>query len=287
MLDLHLHSVYSDGKDDLNALIDNLKEAGVNCFSLTDHDTAEGCRQLLKNEQLVQKLKDNNMTFVTGVEFSANFEGRNVHLLAYDFDVDSEAIKTVEKLEADLVDKVNDYRWQCVRDAGFLLTDESVAKLKAKENIRKMDFANLLVENGYYPDAQTAAREFFKSNYPFADRVDGAFIIETLSKAGIKVVWAHSIGGVGETPLEYDKVREIASKMKSLGLVGLECYYSLYTNEQINELLKIANELDLYVSCGSDYHGKNKPVQIAQFSSDETPLDISKISITKLFKKQN
>ena len=72
--------------------------------------------------------------------------------------------------------------------------------------------------------------------------------------------------------------------MKKLGLVGLECYYSTYTKEQIDGLLKISNELGLYVSCGLDYHGKNKPVQIAQFSCDGTPVDLSKITITKLFR---
>ena len=285
MLDLHMHSVYSDGKDDLDALIDNLKEAGVDYFSLTDHDTAEGCRQMLKNEAIVKKLEDNNMTFITGVEFTGIVEGRNVHILAYDFDIDSPAIKEAEQMEAAMVNRVNEYRWQCVREAGLSLTDESVARLKAKKNIRKMDFAALLVENGHYPDAQTAAREFFTSNYPFADRVDGEEIIKMLSKAGAKMVWAHSIGGVGETPLEYDRIRALATKMKNLGLVGLECYYSTYTKEQIDELLKIADELDLYVSCGSDYHGKNKPVKIAQFSADGTPVDLSKITITKLFRK--
>ncbi len=284
MLDLHLHSVYSDGKDDLETLIDNLHEAGVDYFSLTDHDTAEGCRALLGDETLKQKLADYNMKFVTGTEFTGIINGRNVHILAYDFDIDSPAIKEAEKAESDMVNKVNDYRWQCVREAGFSLTEESVAKLKAKKNIRKMDFANLLVENGHYPDAQTAAREFFTSNYPFADRVDAVDIISKLSKAGAKMVWAHSIGGVGENPLELEKVKELATEMKKLGLVGLECYYSTYTKEQIDGLLKIADELGLYVSCGSDYHGKNKPVQIAQFSSDGTPVDLSKITITKLFR---
>ena len=285
MLDLHMHSVYSDGKDDLDALIDNLKEAGVDYFSLTDHDTAEGCRQFLGDERLKNKLAENNMTFITGVEFTGIFEGRNVHILAYDFDIDSLAIKEAEQMEAAMVNKVNNYRWQCVKEAGLSLTEESVAKLKAKKNIRKMDFAALLVENGHYPDAQTAAREFFTSTYPFADRVEASEIIEMLSKAGAKMVWAHSIGGVGEKPLEYDRIRELATKMKELGLVGLECYYSTYTKEQIDELLKIADELGLYVSCGSDYHGKNKPVKLTQFSCDGTPVDLSKITITKLFRK--
>ena len=285
MLDLHMHSVHSDGKDDLDALIDNLKEAGIDYFSLTDHDTAEGCRKMLFDEKLKNKLAENNMTFITGVEFTGIIEDRNVHILAYDFDIDSPAIKEAEQMEAAMVNKVNDYRWQCVKEAGFSLTEESVARLKAKKNIRKMDFAELLVENGHYPDAQTAAREFFTSNYPFADRVDACEIISMLSKAGAKMVWAHSIGGVGEKPLEYDRIRDLASKMKKLGLVGLECYYSTYTKEQIDVLLKIADELGLYVSCGSDYHGKNKPVKLAQFSCDGTPVDLSKITITKLFKK--
>ena len=54
--------------------------------------------------------------------------------------------------------------------------------------------------------------------------------------------------------------------------------------EEIDGLIDIANRLDLMISAGSDYHGKNKNVEIAQFSIDGSEPDFEKVSIVKPFK---
>ena len=54
MIDLHMHTTYSDGTDTLEKLIDNVIEAGVTYFAITDHDTAKACRKVLRTEELKQ-----------------------------------------------------------------------------------------------------------------------------------------------------------------------------------------------------------------------------------------
>ena len=54
MIDLHMHTTYSDGTDTLEKLIDNVIDAGITFFAITDHDTAKACRKVLRTEELKQ-----------------------------------------------------------------------------------------------------------------------------------------------------------------------------------------------------------------------------------------
>ena len=82
MVDLHMHSTYSDGTDDIEALINNVEEANLNCFALTDHDTAEGCRMILSNEKIKTKLKEKTIDFIVGSEWTCIYGNQKMHILA-------------------------------------------------------------------------------------------------------------------------------------------------------------------------------------------------------------
>jgi histidinol phosphatase-like PHP family hydrolase len=57
MIDLHMHSTCSDGKDSIEQLIENVKNTGISHFSITDHDTAKACREVLSSQELKDKIK--------------------------------------------------------------------------------------------------------------------------------------------------------------------------------------------------------------------------------------
>lgn len=78
---------------------------------------------------------------------------------------------------------------------------------------------------------------------------------DALKKCGAKAVMAH--------PLQYrfnhEELLELTALLKDKGVVGMECVYSLYSEEQQRYLKKIAEEFDLCVTGGSDFHGAGKP----------------------------
>ena len=82
MFDLHMHTTFSDGKDSLEEIIDNVKNANIDFFSITDHDTAESARQILASNELQNKIKEKGLSYVTGCEFTCVYEGYG-HALAY------------------------------------------------------------------------------------------------------------------------------------------------------------------------------------------------------------
>lgn len=80
LLNLHLHSHFSDGEQTPETLAANLAAAGVRCAALTDHDTLEGLPRFR------EALKKRGIAWISGVELTTFFNGRELHLLGYGFD---------------------------------------------------------------------------------------------------------------------------------------------------------------------------------------------------------
>lgn len=284
MIDLHIHSNCSDGSDNLNDLIDNLHKAGVKTFALTDHDTAEGCRQILSNESLKQKLKNYKMSFIVGAEWTCIYGNQKMHLLAYGFDPFDDQIIGFEKKMREMLDEKDRLRVIALENMGIKLSNRSKTILESKENVRSMDFANCLVADGYFGDVEEAFKRCLSTiKYPIECRFDAVDAIQILSSLGAKVVWAHPIYDAKGKVTSFEEVERISKELKPMGLSGLECFYSLYNKEEIEKLVNIAKQNNLLFTCGSDYHGQNKVVKIGQFSSDGTEI-FENINICKTLK---
>lgn len=284
MIDLHTHSTFSDGKDDLKTLINNIAESGIKFFSVTDHDTAESGRVIFSDVEYQDLIKSLGLKYVNGIEFTCKYLCYEMHILAYDFNPNDAVVLELENEMKSLLEKKDIYRFEAIKNAGYELSDNSKKFLNSRLNVRKLDLANVLVNDGYFSNIEDAIHLFLnKIKYPEVYKLDAKKVIEKMTSIGAKVVWAHSIGGIGDEILPFDELEKLATDFKSYGMVGLETYYSLFDRNQIERLLEIADRLGLFVTSGSDYHGKNKKVQLAELSSDGSPCDFSKISIIKTF----
>jgi hypothetical protein len=277
--------VFSDGKDNIETLIKNVKKAGIDFFSVTDHDTALSGRTILGSEVLKNEIHNLGLHYVDGVEWSCICNGTKMHILAYDFDPEAPEVKRLEKEMEFMQNDLNACRLSFIEENGCKLSEKSKNYLSTKQNVRKLDFANCLVNDGYYANVDDAIQKFInKYKYPKNDRLDAAKVVQTMTSIGAKMVWAHSIHGLAEKPISYEKIEEIVRFLKPYGLAGLECYYSLYNEQEINKLLQIAEKYDLFVTAGSDYHGANKTVKLAEISSDGSKVDPKNIKLDKIFK---
>ena len=284
-IDLHMHTTYSDGTDDVSAIIDKVHEAGIDVFSITDHDTAHSAREIFSSDKLKKKIKNFNLKYIVGTEFSCVFENKvKMHILAYDFDPFAPEVRFLEEELARLLKEKDDARMKYIYDAGYKFSEKSLEFLRTRENVRKLDLANCLVNDGYFKSLDDAIQnflEYFKK--PKIYRLDAKLVVETLSKIGAKMVWAHPIHGINEKPITFEEVERVARSLKPYGLIGLECNYCLYNRVEIEKLRQIAKELGLYTSVGSDYHGKNKHVALLETSADGTPVDFDNIILNGKF----
>ena len=270
--DLHIHSNNSDGSDNTNELLNNLKKSGVEIFALTDHDTVEGCREM-------EKLSP-DITFIKGVELTCLCDDIKCHILGYGIDINNPDLLGLIEKGKQLRQQKLETRIKYLKDIFSIeLTKNEKDWLYSIKSVVKTHLANILVNRGLADDNLSAMKKYLDGIKTGNTRFDGQEAIETIKKAGGIVVWAHPIGGEGEKHLTLKEFLPRLEKMKSFGIQGLECYYSRYNFDEIDFLVKCADDNNLYITGGSDYHGTNKNIPILRLNTAEIPIDSSKLTL--------
>lgn len=274
--DLHVHSNNSDGSDTVQELLKNLKKSGVDIFALTDHDTVEGCKEM-------EKLAPKDITFIKGVELTCLCGDIKCHILGYGVDINNpDLLALIEKGKLLRRQKL-ETRIQYLKDVfNIELTEDEKNWLYSRKSVVKTHLANILVNRGLAGDNVSAMKKYLDNIKTGNTRFDGKEAIETIKKAGGIVVWAHPIGGEGEKHLTLKEFLPKLEKMKTFGIQGLECYYSRYDFDEIEFLIKCAENNNLLITGGSDYHGTNKNIPILRLNTSNTPIDSSKLTILKM-----
>jgi len=252
--DLHLHSNVSDGSDTPLELLQKVKEAGIDIFSLTDHDTYSGCAEIEANRA------PGDPKFIGGVELSCRDPEGKYHVLGYCYNVNKQSIKDAVAVTHNARREKALKRIQYLEnDCGFSFTDEEKNAILTNENPGKPHFVALLMKKGYVTDKK-AGFELMDGYHGHDRKLTPDEAIDAILQADGIPVLAHGILGDGSQLLSEDELDERIKRLKGFGLMGLECFYSSYTAEQTEIMLRMAQKYNLLVTAGSDYHGKNKTV---------------------------
>ena len=264
--DLHLHS------NNLQKVLD----ANIGIFALTDHDTVAGI-------SIMKSLVPTNVKFIPGIELTCKASGIKCHILGYNIDENNSALlELIEK--GKLLRKIKlETRIKYLKDVwGIELTKEEWDWLKARKSVVKTHVAKVLVDRGLAKDNIEAMKKYLDGCKTGNTRFDGAEAISTIKISGGIPVWAHPLGGEGEEHLDKEEFLSRLKTMIDCGIQGLECYYSRYTDSEIEFLKDCANKNGLYISGGSDYHGQNKTVLLGQLNVDNIPVDSKLLNIKPL-----
>ena len=260
-IDLHMHTTASDGTDSPEELVEKVRLAGIELFSVTDHD-AIGSAEVIPG-----LLGEGDPAFIVGVEFSCRIgEGdaaEKYHILGYGFDPSSEDIRS-------LLEKTHRFRMEkAVKRLDFLRSEfdikfspEEEEAFLALNSPAKPHLANMMVSHGYAKDIDDAVENYidkrqFENVNPRPEEA-----IECIIASGGIPVLAHPPFGDGGDHVEGAELERRIKYLKETGLQGLEGFYHKYTDAQRAEVLGLAERYDLYVTAGSDYHGTNKPVAL-------------------------
>ena len=267
-IDLHMHSRVSDGTDTPEEILAHVKEIGLELFSLTDHDAVKGCK-------IIQEVrKEGDPCFITGAEFSCRDELGKYHILGYGYDPDKEPMQK-------LISTGHGFRMKKVRERldflkerfGFEFPEIEIKKILALDNPGKPHIGNLMVKLGYAESKEQAIKKFidqvrFKNEYVRPEQA-----IEGILGGGGIPVLAHPFYGSGEELILGDEMDERLQRLMGFGLKGVEVFYSGFTPRLRKNMLEFAEKYDLYVTCGSDYHGSNKMIELGDTGfTEETPV---------------
>ena len=254
-IDLHMHSVVSDGTDQPEQLLQRAKEAGLDLFALTDHDAIKGCEMILAHRT------EDDPLFLCGAEFSCRDEEGKYHILGYAYDPEAEAMKELIELGHSYRMRKTKGRLELLKKQfGFVFPQEEVDGLLSLDNPGKPHIGNLMVKYGYAESKEKAIKEFINRTHIQSVHVRPEEAIEGILKSGGIPVLAHPSYGDGEQFVIGEEMDARLRHLLPFGLEGVEAYYSGFTPKLIEEMLDFAEKYDLYVTAGSDYHGANKMV---------------------------
>ena len=252
-----MHSTVSDGTDTPEEILANVRAAGIDLFSVTDHDAILACGKIKA------LLSDSDPMFIFGVEFSCKDEFGKYHILGYGYDENASEIRSIVEITHTLrVRKMKERLDILKKEFGISFPELDIEKLFQNNNPGKPHLADLLMKYGY-ADSRDAA---FKG-YLNGAKIPNVYVrpeeaIHAIKQSGGIPVLAHPSFGSGSEHITGAEMENRILRLMDFGLEGLEAYYSGFTPDLQAELLRYAEKYDLNVTAGSDYHGERKRVQI-------------------------
>jgi predicted metal-dependent phosphoesterase TrpH len=246
MIDLHTHSTASDGRDQPGTVVARAAAAGVTVLALTDHDTIAGC------DAAEAACVAAGIEFVNGIEITAMKAGGDVHVLGYFMDRWSVAL--LEFLEQQRRRRVDRVREMVARLAshGIHLDADAIVQPAIDDPSKAAGrpwIARALIDAGVVGDTTEAFEQWLTRGRPAyvpREAAAPAEVFERIHAAGGVASLAHPIH-VGHD----DWIREFARD----GLDALEAYHSDHSADDARRFVRLAGELKLGISGGSDYHG--------------------------------
>lgn len=268
MIDLHIHTKYSDGTDSVKEILNNANKIKLETISITDHNTCNAYQEM--EEFSVSKFY--NGKIIVGCEFTTSFDNRLIEVLGYGFDY----IKIDEYLN-------NYYTKELINERTNILYNRLLDKIKQLGlifnlgDVRKKKFDNEFFERGIYGELvkHTKNKEYLQEDIwnSFSDFFrkgltnpnSKLFINHAEFKPSLEKIinLVHKEGGIIflAHPYQYkcSNTEEFLNKIyDENNFDGIECFYTTFTKKQSDYLLDFANQRNLLISGGSDYHGLNK-----------------------------
>lgn len=249
-IDLHTHSTCSDGTLSPSEVVKLAKEKGLSAIALTDHDTIDGLTEA------IEAGKKYGVQVITGIEFSVNTD-TEMHMLGLGFNIDCPHIREV--LDEMIIEreKRNYIVIEKLAELGMYITIEDILAEATSPVTGRSQIAKAMMKKGYVSSLKEAFDEYLYFGRPvFVERrsISPEKAIELIHKSGGKAFLAH-LNQTGKTD---EELYNILSNLKKAGLDGIEGYYTEYTEEMSIRYRKMADDLGLILSGGSDFHGENK-----------------------------
>ncbi len=244
MVDLHMHTTASDGLLSPSAVVERAFDVGIKILSVTDHDTMAGV------DEASDAAIDRGMKFLPGIEITAVYNRKDVHMLAYFLDNKQEKLgHFLVQQRADRVRRAQEMSAKLARLGAPINIDEKITRCESTgQAVGRPDVANALFAAGHVTSLQEAFDRFLGDGCP-------AYVPRNGISPGDVVRMVTEVGGV--TALAHPgllKKDSLISDLAGRGLDAIEVYHSDHTLSDESRYLRLAEEHDLAVSGGSDFH---------------------------------
>jgi len=275
MIDLHMHSTFSDGTLTPAQLVERAKQNNIEVMAITDHDNVDGLKEGRKEAEKA------GITFVDGIEVSANFLNKDIHILGYFLNLeDEEFFGWLRNLQ----EKRHNRTLEMLKKLSQLGIEISLAEVEGEvlgNVIGRPHIAKMIIKKGFAATMDEVFDRYLgdgKPAYIPKVGVDMVEVVKKLKANGAVVILAHP----HLISHSDDTVINIIDMLVKNGLDGLELYYPNIDARKKNKLLKIAKKRGLILTGGSDFHGLNRAgIDLGTGDISEKVFEILKEKIDK------
>lgn len=258
MIDLHTHTRFSDGTDSPLALVKKASSAGITLLGITDHDSTAGWTEAIS-------ALHGDLKLALGAEVSCLTEdGISVHMLGLLFDGTNEPLQQLLSDSRDTRIPRMRKMIENLQGAGYQISIEDVeAVTPPGATLGRPHLADALVLKKIVNSRDEAFTDLLNNDSPFyvshfAPTPEDS--IKAIRAAGGVAVIAHPFASRRGQTLSADSFASLVAA----GLNGIEVFHRDQSTEEREQLIAIANELNLAITGSSDYHGGGKVNQLGE-----------------------
>ncbi len=251
-IDLHIHTAASDGTLTPRQTVELARDLGLAAIAVTDHDTTAGLAEA------VAAGAELGVEVIRGLELSAGYLDRGVHILGYFIDPDVPALRRALDWFVRERQERNEMVVAALAADGFDISMDALEAAYPDAVLGRPHIGDLLVRRGYAGSVDEAFDRWLDRGRPYyrpRRRMPMAEAVSAIREAGGIAAAAH--------PLQYRfapaELEAFLRAARDVGCGALEAYYSKYGPEEQAMLCRTAARLGLAVSGGSDFHGAVKP----------------------------
>lgn len=241
--DLHIHSSCSDGTETPSQILDLAILAGLCGLSITDHDTIQAYTPEFWKEAQEKKIE-----LLMGVEISSEWQGLTVHILAYSFDLSLQSfIHQVQERRKERNIRI----LEKLKKRGIQI-DETELSVDSLQIVGRSHIAAAMVKKKAVSSMQEAFEQYLKDDgccYAPGGKFAPHEVIQAIHESNGFAILAHP---------HFLKRGHFLREILALSWDGFECYYGVLPKGQEVPWVKMAQDRNLIITGGSDYHGKNR-----------------------------
>ena len=252
LIDLHTHSLKSDGAQTPADVVRTAHAAGLSAMALSDHDNIDGVREAMAEGEKL------GIEVIPAVELSAQVD-TELHILGYFIDLENKKLKEAMAYSLVVRDQRQEETCRKLNEQGFQITmDELREEAHGNPVLCRAHFAQIMVRKGYAESVQDCFKKYLSVGcYAYSNKQ------ALLPHEAVSLI--HEAGGVAVAAhlhlikMEDDPLKKFLADLIPHGLDGVEGYYTDYTPDMERRYRAMAKDLGLVLSGGTDYHGANKP----------------------------
>lgn len=244
--DLHTHTNFSDGILSPEDLVEKAVKKNINILSITDHDNVSAIEVALK------AARKYDIEIIPGIELSADFQGKEVHILAYFIDYKS-------KILTDYLENFREIRVNRIKEMLKILNSQGIelsyndvlksSEINGKASIGRPHLAKALVNDKHVKTIGEAFMKHIGDDKPAYVKKQNPTLKEVFHLI-------NSIGGLSFLAHPGRTFRDIElTEFLDAGLDGIEILHPSHKKDDAKYYSQLASQYFLLESGGSDYHG--------------------------------